>query len=289
MVGVHQQAVFGRDPEDLVGRAFQVHGFALRLRQHQVVGAEAARRPQHLHGVADVGGFQHLAAHQHQRDLGGTLIVLLAGQEIAGQGHAGAVEAVARQAARLGEHQQVRTVFAAHAQHDAGIHAFFAPVPVVGMHQLAARGGLGQHDQAGATIVQALAGPSQFGVAEHHLGAAVDHHHVFQRLARPVGDAAQLFQVGGVVVAHHGHHAGGQLLQPPGAHAAALQLAPVQGDAARDALGNGGAVLAPAFIRAALYVDQGKRGRHSHAGGAPDSSDGIRPANFVLIYRKVQY
>src|SRR5258708_32181266 len=71
---MHVNALVGRQPEGLVGRAFEAErlgpAIGRRLAHRHVVGAELGRREDRAHSIAEMGALPPLAAAEGQRHAG---------------------------------------------------------------------------------------------------------------------------------------------------------------------------------------------------------------------------
>src|SRR5476651_2480523 len=262
MVGVHVEALVGRDPESLVGCAFEAEGLAAAMTHRHVVRAELVRRDNGAHGERQVGSLQHLAPDEGQRHAGAALIVAIAFQRIGGQTDARRIEARAREATRFGEGEDVRPrlwpIVATDAQDDACLGALGAPVPVLAVQQHAVGAGLRQGEGRGAAVGEMLLDLLLAG-GRHHLGAGVHQHDAGERFVGAFGDPAHLLDIGRIEFLDGRDHRLGALLKMLPVDAVLEQRLGVHLDAALDAIGHRLAMLTAALARAAGKVDQRKR------------------------------
>ena len=218
---------------------------------------------------------QHLAPDEGQRHTEPP-VVAVALEVVGRDGDPGRVEARAREAAGLGEGEEIGAVVAAHAEHDGRLRALDLPVPVLRVDEPPSLRGLRQRDDARARLV---AGDSaaKLGVAPEleDLRARVEQRDGLEVEPGALGDAAHFLDVGGLEGVHLRHVLADELADGGGVEARALELLRVVAHAQRDALGGLAAVLPAALARRSLHLDQRKRLGHPHCSFMERSSQKI--------------
>src|SRR5947208_1070607 len=236
-------ALGGMHLEGLVGRALEVDRHALGVADDHVVGGRLRRHVHRAQGQGQVLRLQHLAPDEGQRHTEPP-VVAVALEVVGRDGDPGRVEARAREAAGLGEGEEIGAVVAAHAEHDGRLRALDLPVPVLRVDEPPSLRGLRQRDDARARLV---AGDSaaKLGVAPEleDLRARVEQRDGLEVEPGALGDAAHLLDVGGLEGVHLRHVLADELADGDGVEARALELLRVVAHAQRDALGGLAAVL----------------------------------------------
>jgi hypothetical protein len=257
VVGVDDEALGGRDPERLVGGAFERHGETFRVRYDHIVG-DRLRRGDHLaHRRGEVGLLQHTPPDERQRQAG-LREVAVGAQVVGADGDAGRIEPVAGKTAGFGEGEDIGSGPAADPEDDGRLGATCEPVPRLGVDQPPVGAARRKHDDAGAAVRPGLAGLC----GGDEFGAGVDQHDLLDRHRCSSRDALHLLdEVGSECFQARQQGAGGvagiSRARTGRRHARAVEV-----DAGGDALARRLAVMRAALARRAGNRDQRKR-RHS--------------------------
>ena len=263
MVRVQQQPV-GRkgqeQPIEVAGRALDVDGEPIGVRD-QIVGRRRSEPTlQHGVGVGDGLGIQHPAQGDVIRDAR-LAAIRVADERVRDQPDAAGVHPGLGQQSRLDDRHEVGTLVLLHLEHDAGVRGVQQPVPVLSDQRVAVGAALGRDGERRAL-------PHAAGVArhlacfrgEHDLGAYVDREHVDVVEPRSFGDAPDLLEVARLEALDRrlvGARLGRDRVPAPvrvgGEHLA------VGVDRTVDQIARLLAVGPPALARSALDLDMGER------------------------------